>query len=363
MKVLITYASAGAGHKKAAEALFDYLKEARPDLTLKIIDILDYCSPSYRFFYSNAYIYVVKNLPFVWYFFYILSFINPNNSLRFLIDYLNCRQLVNLLEEEKHDVVLSTHFLTSSVVSALKKSNPKYKVKLVAAITDYNLHPYWIGEGVDTYIASCDKIRDELARRKVGLDKIRVYGIPVNKKFYLPVERNAAANKLNVDPCKFTVLIITGAIGIGPIEQIVKSFNEDVQLLVVCGNNKILYEHIKSFNLQNVKPYPLVDNVDELMSVSDLVLTKAGGLTITESLVKKLPLVFFSSIPGLETSNAKAICDYGAGFDTKSVKDINNIVSSLKSNSASYQKTVENISLLRKPNTLGDISNLLRIEC
>lgn len=357
MKVLITYASAGAGHRKAAEALFDYLKETRPGLDLKIIDILDYCSPLCRFFYSKVYIFVIRNLPLVWYFFYLLSFINPNNGLRLLIDYLNCQKLVNFLEEEEWDVILSTHFLTSSVLSVLKRTNPKYKIKLVTAITDYNLHPYWIGEGVDTYIASCDKVRDELAKRDVGLDKIKVCGIPANKKFYLPVERNTAAGKLNVDPGKFTVLIITGAIGIGPIEQIVKTFDTNIQLLVVCGNNKILYERLKSFNLQNVKPYPLVDNVDELMSVSDLVLTKAGGLTITESLIKKLPMVFFSSIPGLETSNAKVICDYGAGFDTKTVKDINNIVFFLKSNSASYQKAIDNISLLRKSNTLQDISN------
>ena len=355
-KVFIVYASAGAGHQKAAEALHEYLKNTRPDLSLKLIDILDYSNYLVKFSYSKGYIFLITKFPWAWYAIYRLSACFPDNYLRRFLDYLACQPFVNLLKKEKPDIIFSTHFLTSSVLSVYKKENPHHPFRLITIITDYTLHPYWIGDGVDSYIASCEYVKGCLLTKKIQKDKIKVYGIPVKEKFYLPSDRETAAQKLGVDPLKFTALIMTGAVGIGPIKEIVQALAADAQLLVICGRNQKLFDSLTGLNLANVKIYPLIDYVDELMSVSDVVLTKAGGLTISESLAKGLPMIFFSSIPGLETSNEKVICESGVGIKVESVEKIKNTLFSLKSNSASYQDIKQKLTYLKKVTTLKDLS-------
>lgn len=351
-KVFIVYASAGAGHQKAAEALYEYLKKSRIDLDLKLIDILDYSNYIVQFSYSRGYIFLITKLPWVWYILYRLSSSFAHNYFRLLSDYLACQPFVDLLKKEKPDVVVSTHFLTSSVLAVFKKKYPQYTFRLITIITDYTLHPYWIGEGVDIYIASCDYVKNCLLTKGIVEDNIKIYGIPVKEKFYLPSDRKTTAQKLGVDPAKFTALIMTGAIGIGPIEEIVQTLAEDVQLLVICGRNQRLFDCLSKLNLGKVKIYPLIDYVDELMSVSDVVLTKAGGLTISESLAKGLPMIFFSSIPGLETANARVIANYGAGSTINTIGQIKKTVLVLKN-----KDILGNLNVLRKVDTLNMISS------
>ena len=362
-KVLLVYTSAGAGHQKAAEALYQYLKDNHSFFELKIIDLLDYTPASFRLLYSKGYIFLISKLPWLWYLFYRMAFLCANNRIFACLDYLTALPFVDLLERERPDVVISTHFLTSSILTVFKKKNPAQEIKLVSIITDYNLHPLWLGEGVDLYIAACDFAREELLKRNVPADKIRVCGIPAKEKFYRQADRREIAQKLGVDPSAFTALVITGAVGLGPIEEIVHALAGEVQLLVVCGNNKNLYRRLTGLNLPRVKPFPLIDYVDELMSVSDAVVTKAGGLTITESLAKGLPMVFFSNIPGLESANARVLSENGCAFNTTSIAEIKQRVLSLKNNPALYQETVSRITRFRKSQTLtaiaSEIKNLL----
>lgn len=361
MKVFILYASAGAGHKKAAQAVYDYLKSSRPDLELSFIDILDYSNPVFKFLASSGYIFLITNFPWVWYFLYRSSRSLYKSGLRIFFDYISCVRLLLLVKKENPDIIISTHFLSSTVVT-VGKSQGWIKSKLITIITDYCLHPFWIADGVDSYIVSSIDVKKELLKYGVEEGKIKIYGIPVDAKFYSTLSREAVAKKLEVDYSSFTVLIMTGAIGIGPIEEVVKALVGSAQMLVVCGRNSKLYGRLAKLNVKQVKVYPLVNNVDELMSVSDIVLTKAGGLTITESLIKNLPMVFFSSIPGLETANASVICKYGAAFRAEYVQRIKKIVLFLKDDRFVYQETVDKIAQLRKKDTLQMVSSEIPIS-
>src|SRR3989338_780556 len=356
-KVFIVYASAGAGHQKAAEAVYEYLQNTRQDLRLRLINVLDYGAPLIKFLYSRGYIFLISKHRWLWYLLYRLSYFFADSPLRFLADYKNANYFIALLKAEKPDIILSTHFLTNSIITAYKRIERPLRLRLISIITDYNLHPYWIGKGIDLYICSCKYVKDELLRKGITDDRIRVYGIPVNQKFYLSSDRNAVAQRLRIAPSQFTVLIITGTIGTGPIEEIVNALVNNTQLLVVCGRNQRLFKRLKKLNHPNLKPYPLIDYVDELMSVSDIVLTKAGGLTISESLAKGLPMIFFSNIPGLETSNEEEIANYGAGFISAAISEIKEILTSLKNNPEFYQKVQAMLMRLRKQDALENISS------
>lgn len=359
-KVIITYASAGAGHQKAAEAFYQYLKNNHPDFELIIVDILDYTPAFFKLLYSKGYILVISRFPFLWYLLYRLSSFFADNPFSAYLDYLTALPLVRLLKREAPEAVISTHFLTSGIISVFKNKNPNVRLKFISVITDYNLHPLWIGRGVDVYAAACDYVRQELLSRGVPAGKIRAVGIPAKEKFYQPAQRNALAASLGVEPSEWTVLIITGAIGLGPIEEIVRALSGKMQLLVVCGQNQKLYQRLGKMNLPLVKPFPLIDYVDDLMSVSDLVVTKAGGLTITESLAKGLPMIFFSNIPGLETANARVLAENGCGFISPGLKEITQTALALKNNPEFYRKTVSNIKQFRKTDTLPNLYSELK---
>lgn len=359
MKVLIVYASAGAGHKKAAQALQSHLQNTHLEVSSIVIDILDYTPKSFKVLYSEGYTFLISRLPWLWFILYRVSYLFSNNPIFAYIDYITSRPFIRLIEREKYDIVISTHFSVNSAISVYKNKNPEINLRLLSIITDYNLHPIWISEAVSAYITSCGYVKDELIKRGVDEAKIKDFGIPAHPKFYASLDRRAAALKLGVDPSRFTVLVMTGAFGIGPIEEIVKALAGKMQLLVVCGNNRGLYSRLSALNLNGLKVYPLVDNVEELMSVSDVALTKAGGLSITESLIKGLPMIFFSNIPGLETANARVISGYGAGFIAEAVGEIRRTVLSLQNNRSLYEKTCLNINKIKHIDTLDKLSEFL----
>lgn len=359
MKVLIVYATAGAGHKKAAQALQGHLQNTHPEISSNAIDILDYTPKFFKLLYSEGYTLLISKLPWLWYILYRVSYLFPGNSFFAYFDYLTTQPFVHLLRKDKYDIVVSTHFLVNSTISIYKNKNPESNLRLVSIITDYNLHPIWISEAVDAYITSCDYVKDELIKRGVNEAKIKDFGIPAHSKFYASLDRKAIALELGVDPSRFTALIMTGAFGIGPIEEIVESLAGKMQLLVVCGKNAGLYQRLSAANFNGVKVYPLVENVEELMSVSDAILTKAGGLSITESLIKGLPMIFFSNIPGLETANARVISGYGAGFIAEAVGEIKRTAISLENDRSLYEKTRLNINKIKHIDTLAKLSEFL----
>ena len=133
----------------------------------------------------------------------------------------------------------------------------------------------------------------------------------------------------------------------------------DYQLLIVCGHNRELYERLKPKAPENAHVLGLVDNMDELMAVSDVMVTKPGGLSIAEALVKKLPMIFFSAIPGQETNNIKVLSSYEVAVEGQStLPQIAETIHEWNSNPKDLDALRERMSELSKPNAVADI-NLL----
>ena len=156
----------------------------------------------------------------------------------------------------------------------------------------------------------------------------------------------------------FTVLIATGSFGIGPIEEIIQSL-KDVQVIVVCGHGKVLYERLSKKKYDNVKVCGLVDNMHELMAVADVMLTKPGGLSISEALVSELPMIFFSPIPGQEENNIRVLKESGVGISQCSIAEIAQHLQHYKSSPQDFQAAVEKAKALGHPHAVRDIISLI----
>src|SRR3989338_1814577 len=148
MKILIVYATAGTGHKKAALAIKEALREIAPqDVQVSIIDSLDYTNVFFKWSYLKIYLLMVNKLPHLWGFLYYLTdnfcFNRAIMHLRRFNNWLNSKRLVEHLLSSKPDCIVSTHFFTSEVISNLKKRG-LLKSRLITVVTDYRLHSWWI---------------------------------------------------------------------------------------------------------------------------------------------------------------------------------------------------------------------------
>jgi processive 1,2-diacylglycerol beta-glucosyltransferase len=363
MRVLITYASAGAGHRRAAEAVYDYLKNNRRDLTLELVDIIPFSNPFFRFGYNSGYQFLVHYAAWLWAFFFWMTKFRLTRwlSRRFaiVVNYFSCRKFVKFLINEKFDLIISTHFLNSELAANLKLKN-KLRAKLVTVITDFGVHPFWVSKGTDIYIAASDFTKDKLLKAGIKEDRIKVLGIPFSADFLKTWNREQLAAKFGIEAGKFTVLVMTGSFGAGPLEEIVKSICEDVQVLVVCAKNKLLFKRLQKVNLKNVVVFGFVNNTEELMAVSDVIITKPGGLSIVELLNMRLLPIFVAAIPGQEKDNIKALAAYGLGFAPKNIKQIKALILDLKDNPQRLESLKNNIAQVAKPSVCQELASVIR---
>ena len=363
MKVLVTYASAGAGHRRAAEAVYDYLKNNRKELALELVDIIPFTNPFFNFFYNSGYPFLVHYATWLWgLFFWLTEFrltrwICRKSSL--IINYFGCCKFVNYLIKEEFDFIISTHFLNSELAANLKRKN-KIQAKLITVVTDFGVHPFWVSAGTDLYVAASGLTRDKLLNMGVAGERIQASGIPFSPSFMKTQNRAQLAERLGIDGNKFTVLLMTGSFGSGPLEEIAESLCARAQVLVVCAKNKKLFDRLKKRNLENVKVFGFVDNAEELMAVSDVIITKPGGSSIAEFLNMELFPIFISAIPGQEQENIKILAAYGVGCAPKNIKQIKELIFELKSSPQKLQDLKKNVIQAAKPFACQEIASVIR---
>jgi processive 1,2-diacylglycerol beta-glucosyltransferase len=358
MKVIITYASAGAGHFRAAQAVYLYLKEKYPSLGLSLIDILKYTNRFSKLNYLYGYSFLIRYLPHFWYAGYWLTSVR---FLRFLTRGLtrffngtSSNRFREFIIQENPDCIVSTHFFPSEICANLK-STGSIASRLITVITDFTLHPFWISKGTDIYIAASAETKRQLLREGIEEENIKDSGIPVSQKFLKSLDREEITERLGLRN-EFTVLIMTGSFGFGPLERIVENLSKDAQLIVICAANKKLYAKLKRKNTPGTYVFGYVENIQELMAVSDIIISKPGGLSISEALIMELIPIFISAIPGQETGNAKVLLSQGIGFMPKKISEIRNIVLNFKNHPEMSEVIRNRIRKLKKPHCLEEIA-------
>jgi len=362
VKIIITYASAGTGHRRAAEAIYNYFKENCPAVDLKIIDALQKTNLVFRVLYSYGYLFLVNHALWLWHFVFWLTsvkYLRPiTNNLISFINLLNAKNFSNFLIQERPNFIISTHFLPPEIATHLKKIN-KLDSKLVTVITDFGIHPLWISGGTDMYIVASNFSKEQLILEGARENIIKDFGIPIDSKFSKQYEKNALCKKFDIEPDRFTVLISTGSSGIGQIEEIVGSLYKEVQILVVSAHNKVLYTTLKKKSYPNVRVFGFVENMQELMAVSDMIITKPGGLTIAESLAMRLLPIFITAIPGQETENAKILANNAIGMNVKDVGSIRDIVLDFRDHPDKLRSIKEKINELKRPFAVKELCNVI----
>jgi len=336
LNVLIFSASFGAGHVRAAEAIMEELRAKEDNVKITHLDFGAFLSKTFNSFIKSTYIELIKYTPKLWgKFYYRTSKIPPDSYFQRFLNGLGRREFLKLINSLKPDLVICTYPTVAGVL-AQQRLKGILNVPLVTVVTDYAVHSQWIHSGVDLYIVGCESVYDGLVARGINPSSIRITGIPVSPKFELKLNRQEILKQLHLRPQLPTVLVMGGAYGVlGGAKWICKVLVESafpVQTIIVCGQDEKLYKALDPViaNGQNpVARFGFVKNVEELMSAADMIITKAGGLTVSEALTKRVPLVIFRPIPGQEEENASYLEAIGAGRTAKNEDDLQEIIFAL----------------------------------
>ncbi|MFA6383851.1 MAG: hypothetical protein WCY10_00610 [Candidatus Omnitrophota bacterium] len=325
MKIVVVYATAGAGHKKAAQAIEVYLRSREPGAEIALVDVVDRSSWIFRLIYLWGYDFLINHCQWMW---ALVFYASSRTSMRAFfnrittgIHYYNTRPFTAYLTGMQPDVVVSTHFLSSDIVSFLKQRG-SLRARLITVITDFGVHPFWLSPSTDYYCVASEATRQILLAGGVPDVKIRVTGIPVDPKFLRIHDRQDICRRLGIDTSRPVVLVVTGSFGIGPIEEIARRLSNDYEILAVCARNKRLYERLAACGYPHTHIFGFVDYIDDLMAVADVIVTKPGGLTISELLSMDLIPLFVAAIPGQESVNVGILRRAGIGSRVDDLRGI-----------------------------------------
>lgn len=328
-RILIAHASAGAGHERAAQAIAKSFQNLYPDANVKVVDTLDYINSVYKKVYQNTYLAMVKHTPRLWgyiYERYDKEDDRIDDKLRQSLETLQAGDFRDVLDDFSPDAVICTHFLPMELISRWKKKR-KSSLPLYAVVTDFALHTFWIVEEIDAYFVATDEVKRELLSRGAKVKDIYQTGIPVDPVFASLPLQSEVREKLGLERDVPTVLLMGGGYGVGDLLSLLRSFKDTtmkMQLLVVCGRNESLQKEMTQIAITLPIPnkiFGFVNNVHELMRASDLVITKPGGLSSSESLAANCPMLMINPIPGQEQRNSDYLLENGAASILHNIAD------------------------------------------
>ena len=287
-----------------------------------------------RWGYSHLYRVLVGSLPSVW----ALSYYALDHPWLFRVwqplrrrwNDLIASRFVQWVRATQPDVVIATHFFPADALGAARRAG-RLTSRLIVVITDLFPHRFWLVPGADAVVVGSHETNVLCQQRGIKADRIHVLGIPIGLGSGASADRSLLARTFGLDPGRRTILVVSGGMGLGPMRHLVRRLvaleavrPRQLQLLVVCGQNEQLARRLRQLSAASAMPvrvFGFVDTLRELMLVSDLLVTKAGGMTIMEALALGLPMVFCGVIPGQERFNAAYVVARHAGVMVSNVDE------------------------------------------
>lgn len=354
--IVLLSESIGAGHDRAALAIEEALLSRYPNVRVTRLNLLDTFRPLTAKVTKILYLETLSRRPGLWGKWYEWQREKEMNGFsRLIVHSVLRKDVVAWLRRLAPDAVVCTHPLPSCMVAEMKRKG--FHVPLCTVLTDFDLHGYWTHPGVDLYCVPVPKMANQLRQRIYGHSEVRVTGIPVSDSF---------ANQLRnrPEPLRASgkqVLVMGGGLGIGvlPLVQEIVNSNSSNRITVVCGHNDSLRQQLEEqyAGHANLRILGFTREIAQLMASSDLLVTKPGGLTVSEALVMKLPMVVFSPIPGQELRNAQLMCELGVALGAQTEEEAGHQVRFLLENDLIRARMADRMKPLGRPFAAQEIAD------
>ncbi len=356
--IAVIYASEGTGHRTAAEALCSHFIKEHEDADVLCRDILDYTPAPLRRIVSDGYLFMARYTPWAWGWFYKSSDRpSPQASCFDKIHDVLCSAYLPKLEHDLYEAKVQAVFFTHYFAAAITARRNAGRFPVFYVNTDFVTHRFQRDKiYAKSFAASPSAIQQY---RSDGIYNVSDTGIPIAPKYMNLPSKEEARRKLNFAPSDKIVLIGGGGIGAGSVPEAADSLSrrEDITSVVICGNNKRLFNALsrRYRGCANMRIEGFVPNMEEFYAASDIGIMKPGGLSLSEALAAHLPLLLMDPIPGQEQLNMDYICGNGAALPLKEPKDAAEEVGALLENSEKLRAMLVNAETLSRANAAKNI--------
>ena len=368
MNILIFTASTGGGHKRAAAAIKAKINNVSPQTNVEVIDGMEAIGKVYNKAVTKGYHIMATKTPEFYGKLYRLSDENkPVAKAVMKSNEMYANKLLETIKKNDPDIIIICHAFITNMVSYLKEKG-KLNVKAISLITDYDSHRTYISPYIDAFVLAEPQMAKKL-QEEYGVPENKIYplGIPTFDSFAKSETREELCKRERLDPEIPTVLLMAGSFGVTGVldfyEQLAKT-NEKIQMIVITGRNIKLFDHFDKKiqelkSSRNTKLLYFVDNVEDYMHIADLIVTKPGGLTVTESIACHLPMAIYSAYPGQEADNVDFLLNQNAAVLIDKKDGAKQIIELLNS-PEKLSEMKESCKKLALPNAAEDIFNLAK---
>lgn len=330
MRVLIATITAGGGHLQAASALEEAWRGLRPNDELKRVDLLTFFSPLHKKVHSDGYLKLVEHAPELW----AMMFKRTDDpkvtrrlaKFRRAFPPNSTKRIIRHVEEFRPDAVLCTHYLPVEIMGLIRHKWRERTPLTVSVITDFEAHALWMEPGVDLYCVAAAETKARLVARGAAAENVIATGIPISARFSARLDAAAVRKRYGLRDDQPILLVLGGGFGMGPVAEILAELDKlerPFQTLVVAGRNEELRRELAVQDRRHpTHVLGFVTNMQELMAVADLIITKPGGLTSSEALAMGKPLFILNPIPGQEAANSDFLLGHGAAAKVNRVEDL-----------------------------------------
>ena len=387
-KVLIMSASTGGGHNRAARAIKEELESRTIDnmsIECEIVDSLKLVNNTMDKVISRGYersaLYTPKAYGSV-YRFSETTIASKNEFKTNPLTSLMARKFKHLLNESTPDLIIGTHPFPMIALSTLKKNNNIHSLSrsesfykstkvdippMISVLTDYTTHSTWIQNEIDYYIVGHEYVKELLVYEGVDSEKVKAFGIPVEKSFLSHRDRETVLTELGLSPEKLTVLLMGGSFGAGNIKETLEdliAIDRDFQILVITGRNEHLKDKLSkmldsTIHNKNICLLGYTNKMNDILASIDVLISKPGGLTTTEALLNDVPMIVPYFIPGQEEENLDFLTNCGAALRTTKKYSLPVLLKVLIDDPSRLDNLRKNIKSIRKFDSAVNISNLV----
>lgn len=360
-KVLILSCGTGGGHNSAAKAILEELLSQ--GLEADFMEYLEIINTNLKNKVNEIYLKSTNNEGKTFKVAYKLGEIYQKTNIKspvYGLNQLNKNKLYDYIKRNGYEYIITTHLFAAQALTAIKK---EHRINFTAVATDYVCIPFWRETNPDFMITPSDELKSSFIDQGVKENKLIPLGIPVKRAYSEDYDINDCKKKVGLDINKRYVLLLTGSMGFGNVEEIVDELNNNINrinLIVACGTNKELYEKLKGKN--NVIPLEFTENIDLYMKSSDIILSKPGGLTTTEITVLGKPFIHTMPIPGCENYNANFFESHKMSLKCMNIPEIVESTKLLLENKDLCMELVENQRKYMNRNSCRDLVNLIKKE-
>lgn len=363
LKALILTISTGQGHIQTGKAIAACFEKR--GAKCEILDVYKYISPYLSDSVEKGYLFTTQKVPKTYGKVYQMldSKVHKDGKKSFfsmINNAITASKLEKYIQEIEADVVISTHIFCAQVMTHIRKNMPG--LFNIGIVTDFTIHPFWEEADMDYYITASHLLNHQCMKKGIPLEKVLPIGIPINEKFAGKISKREAREQLDIENTN-TVMFMMGSMGFGNMPKLIKrvdTLDIDFQILCVCGRNEEAREKIASLKSKHkIYTYGYVDNIDVMMDASDFIITKPGGLSMSESLAKKLPTILLNPIPGQEDRNLEFFVNNGVSMAVSKTFPIEEAVFQMLTNQWKMKYGAGAVEYIGRPHAAAELYEIV----